>query len=111
MFVLPSIGPLLMMLPGIMFWLHLVAWILVWPVVWGPGENWWPVLIQYGLFVLSLVFFLISLVVAIVARKRNHNSGTWWLAALIDLTPALLLLAVFIGIPLMQSLDIRVHFP
>jgi hypothetical protein len=82
---------LLLSLPGIGFWLHIPIWIWLWPAVWGPGENWWPVLIQFGLFFLSIGISAVSSVVAYKKTRQSPENLGWWIPPAVNASPVLLL--------------------
>jgi hypothetical protein len=83
---------LLLALPGLAFWAHLPIWQWVWPLLWGPGENWWPVLIQFVLFGLSVVTSLICGAAAFVAKRSGESGRDWITAAVINFSPMVLVL-------------------
>ncbi len=85
-------GRLLFALPGLAFWLHLPIWQWVWPLYWGPGENWWPVIIQFGLFGLSVVASIVCGAAAFVAKRRGDSSRNWAITAVINFSPMILVL-------------------
>jgi hypothetical protein len=65
-----------MALPGLVFWIDvLYLWLYPvrfcpgeeWPVTWSPCENWTPLLIVIGLFLLSVTSCLICAVAGVVS--------------------------------------------
>jgi len=87
---------LLMALPGLVFWIDvLYLWLYPvrfcpgeeWPVTWSPCENWTPLLIVIGLFLLSVTSCLICAVAGVVSITRKHKSLYWWISAFMNFTP------------------------
>lgn len=76
---------LLMSLPGIAFWVHLILWDKF--LYQGPGENWTPVLIQLALAWLSLLFLIFCIVSALIQFARKRKSFDWWIASLVNCSP------------------------
>src|SRR5687767_13161976 len=95
----------LTLLPGIGFWAHLVLWFMDWsvPKPAGSGENWFPMMIQLGLFCLSAAAGSLFLTIAVIQTIRRHTSWHWWLTAVVNLAPAVVWFSVYIPIQLFQS--------
>ena len=74
-----------MALPALAFWVSL----LVWANDHRPGENYLPMLLTLGLLVLSTMSFLIFVVMGLVMKIKQKDGFDWFIAALINLTPAL----------------------
>src|SRR5262245_56325657 len=79
----------MMLLPGIAFWAHLFLWFMGWSIPSDSSENWWPVLIQIGIFFLCAIFFLIGVTIAVRTMIGKRPSGHWWVVALVNSTPVL----------------------
>ena len=79
----------LLSLPGLAFWLHIPFWQWIWPIIWGPGENWLPLIIQLGLAWLSLIFAVFNVVAGVVALVRKRDGIVWWTAAMVNGSPLL----------------------
>lgn len=83
---------LLFALPGLAFWVHLPVWQWVWPLLWGPGENWWPVIIQFGLFGISVIASIVCGAAAFVSKRSGESGRDWVISALINFSPMILIL-------------------
>ncbi len=81
---------LLTTLPAFAFWISLIVWVN------GnrPGENYWPMIRQFGLLAVSLVAFLAFAITAIIMSFKKKDSLEWWIGAFANPTP-MLALALF----------------
>jgi hypothetical protein len=73
-------------IPGILFWVHLGLWSWGW-IDQGRAENWWPVMLQYGLFFFSCLGFGATLVVAGGYKIASRKSGHLWIPAILNVSP------------------------
>ncbi len=82
-------------LPTLAFWVHLGLWTsgLLWS---GPGENWSPVIIQYGLFLFCSIISILFAAKGIHSIYNKDPSNFWWIAASINLSPVLLVVVMWL---------------